>query len=175
MIYDAEMKSEPNSLNLGLFHFDLPERWDAHFFPRIESKVRLVKDDVVVMVEYFLVSESESASALDSFYEDHMVDLKRNVNGAIFDEDDTDYEILVENNGEFRRYFFLAAKSFIFRFTLSGSWEPQDEDEIREMLTSLTVNGESTESATEMSPASFNFDYQDWFQVGAMYSMRGGL
>ena len=64
---------------------------------------------------------------------------------------------------------------FIFRFTLSGSWEPQDEDEIREMLTSLTVNGESAESATEMSPASFNFDYQDWFQVGAMYSMRGGL
>ena len=170
------MKSESNFLNLGLFHFALPERWDAHFFPRIESKVRLVKDDAVVMVEYFLVSESESAVTLDSFFEDHVVDLKQNVNGAIFDEDeDTEYEILVENNGEFRRYFFLAAKSFIFRFTLSGSWEPQDEDEIREMLSGLTVIGASMESTSGVTSASFDFDYQDWFQVGAMYSMRGGL
>lgn len=170
------MKSESKFLNLGLFSFDLHERWDAHFFPKIESKLRLVKDEAVVMVEYFLTPQLESENSLDAFFDDHILELRRNVNGAIFDEEeDTDYEILVENDGEFRRYFFLAEGRFIFRLTLSGSWEPQDEDEIRDMLKTLSVNGKPTETTSEINPASFDFDYQDWFQVGAMYSMRGGL
>jgi hypothetical protein len=169
------MKTELHFLNLGSFNLNLPDRWDAHFFPKIESKVRLVKDESVVMVEHFLAPGTDASEALDSFYEDHIVDVQRNVNGAIFEEEDTDFEMLVENDGEFRRYFFFAANRYIFRFTLSGSWEPQDEDDVRAMVNGLEVNESSAQLTAEIVPAAFDFDYQSWFQVGAMYSKRGGL
>jgi len=170
------MQNQLEILDLGSFTIGLPPMWDAHFFPRIESKVRLVKDETIVMIEYFLVPEAHSESFIDVFYEDHILDLQRNINGVIFeDEEDTDYEILFENDGEFRRYFFCGSSRYILRFTMSGLWEPEDEDEIRSMLKNLTINAEPTESTEAIIPVSFDFDYQDWFKLGAMYSRRGGL
>ena len=161
------------SLNLGSIEFILTKGWEAHFFPSIETKVRLVKGDSVAIVEHYVVPGEEAEGTLDSFYEDHILDLQRNVNGVIFfDEEDTEYEILVENAGEFRRFFFLAAGRFIVRFTLSGSWEFQDEEEIREMLRSLSINSYHTEWTEEIRLVAFNFDHQDWFRVGAMYAMK---
>ena len=170
------MQNQLVQLDLGPFSLGLPERWDAHFFPKIETKLRLVKDDCTVLIEHYLVPQVDSENALDLFFEDHILELKQNVNGIVFDaEEDTDYEILVENNGEFRRYFFLSAGSFIFRFTLSGFWEPLDEDEVRSMIAGLTVNSEPSKSTDRIVPANFEFDYNDWFRLGAMYSKRGGL
>ena len=170
------MHNQLEILDLGSFTIDLPPMWDAHFFPRIESKVRLVKDETILIIEYFLVPEADSENFIDVFYEDHILDLQRNINGVIFvDEEDTEYEILFENDGEFRKYFFYGHSRFIFRFTLSGLWEPEDEDDIRSMLKNLSINADPTESTEEIILASFNFDYQDWFKFGAMYSRRGGL
>jgi hypothetical protein len=163
-------------LDLGSFKFNLAKGWEVHFFPSIETKVRLVKGDSVAIVEHYVVPADEAEGLLDSFYEDHILDLQRNVNGVIFfDEEDTEYEILVENAGEFRRYFFLATDRYIVRFTLAGSWESQDEEEIREMLRSISINGCSTELTDEMRLVAFNFDHQGWLRVGAMYVMKENL
>ena len=37
------MESISGQLNLGAFNITMPERWDAQFFPSIETKLRLVK------------------------------------------------------------------------------------------------------------------------------------
>jgi hypothetical protein len=169
------METTPGQLNLGSFNITLPEKWDAQFFPSIETKLRLVKADSIVIIEHYLVPHAEAERFLDEFYDDHILDLQRSVNGVIFfDEQDTDYEILAENSGAFCRYFFHAEGSFLFRFTLSGSWEPTDEDEVRAMLSSLTLNGDVTESTGEISLATFEIDFQNWFHVGAMYSKIAG-
>jgi len=167
------MDNELSHVALGVFNFDLPDRWDAHFFPNLDSKLRLVKDGSIVFVEYFLTPQTESQEVLDSFYVAHIVELQRSINGAIFDDiEDTDYEILAEDNGEFCRYFFLAKGRYIFRFTLSGFWQPQDEDEIRGMLKGLTLSGEPSGTTDEITQMSFIFDYQNWVQIGGMYAKR---
>jgi hypothetical protein len=169
------MESISGQLNLGAFNITMPERWDAQFFPSIETKLRLVKADSVVIVEHYLVPDAEAERFLDEFYGSHILDLQRSANGVIFfDEEDTGYEILAENDGEFSRYFFHANGSFLFRLTLTGSWEPADEDEIREMLSSLTLHSDVIESTEEIRLATFEFDYQNWFRVGAMYSKIAG-
>jgi len=169
------MDSATGRLNLGYFSITLPKRWDAQFFPSIETKLRLIKVDAVVIVEHYLVPDAEAEIFLDEFYDGHILDLQRSANGVIFfDEEDTGYEILAENDGKFSRYFFHAAGKFIFRFTLSGPWEPADEDEIREMLSSLTLNGDVFESTQEIRLATFEINFEEWFRVGAMYSKIAG-
>ena len=165
------MENGSELLNLGSFNFRLKARWAAQFFPSTETKLRLVKADAVVIVEHYLVPFAESESSLDEFYDGHILELQRSVNGVIFyDEEETGYEILAENDGEFCRYFFHAEGRFIFRLTLSGSWEPMYEDEVRGMLGSFSLTRDVTESTEEISLASFEIDYQEWFRVGAMYS-----
>jgi len=170
------MQNQLELLNLGFFNIDLPAGWDAHFFPSIEFKLRLVKDDSIVIFEYFLAPESESESILGFFYQENISELQRNVNGVVFEEDyeDRGYEVLVENNHEFRKYFFHSIDRLIFRLTLTGTWEPQDEDEIRTVLKSISSNEISPELTSEIVLAPFEFEYENWFRVGAMYSKRGG-
>ena len=171
------MQNELVLLDLGLFTIDLPARWDAHFFPSIPTKIRLVKDECVAVFEYFLAPVAASEGSLDFFYAENISELQRNVNGVVFEEDDedVDYEVVVENKGEFRRYFFHGVGRFIFRITLTGSWEPQDEAEIRAMLKSSIISVDSTQSTSEIIMESFEFDHENWFRVGAMYSKREGL
>jgi hypothetical protein len=40
---ETMMESISGQLNLGAFNITMPERWDAQFFPSIETKLRLVK------------------------------------------------------------------------------------------------------------------------------------
>ena len=65
---------------------------------------------------------------------------------------------------------FLAEGNFVFRFTLSGSWDTADEDEIREMMSSLTLTDDAPMPAEKTGLAPFEIDFQDWLRVGAMYS-----
>ena len=165
------MESGSEQLNLGSFNFSLKTKWAAQFFPSSETKLRLVKNSAVVIVEHYLVPHADSKRSLDEFHDDHVMELQRSVNGAIFfDEEETGYEILAENNGEFSRYFFYAERNFVFRLTLSGSWDTTDEDDVREMLTSLSLIDDVSLSTKQISLVSFEIDFQDWFRVGAMYS-----
>jgi len=167
--------STSRELDLGSFKFTLPANWNAQFFPSIATKLRLVKSDCVVIVEHFLVSHTEAESSLDEFYDGHILDLQRSVNGVVFfDEPGTGCEILAENDGAFCRYFFHAIGRFILRLNLSGTWEPTDEDEVREMLRTVTLNGDVSESTAEIGLANFEIDYHNWFRVGAMYSVVAG-
>jgi len=163
-------------LNLGFFNLDLPAGWDAHFFPSIESKLRLVKEESIVIFEYFLAPDLENEGILEFFYQENISELQRNVNGVVFEEDydDRGYEVLVENDHEFRKYFFHSLDRLIFRLTLTGTWEPQDEDEIRTVLKSISGNEVSPQPTSEIVMAPFEFEYENWFRVGAMYSKRGG-
>ena len=161
---------------LGYFSISIPERWDLHFFPNNNTKLRLVKDQCALLVEHFLVPSKDSSDIIDSFFEDHSLALRRKINGAIFDlEDELEYEVLAEEDGKFSRYFFYAAGRFIFRLILSGDWEPNDEDEIRTMLRRLKLNREIDMVTEEVILVPFEFEYKNWFRVGAMYSLRGGL
>ena len=165
------MEKNSGQLNLGSFNFRLLAKWAAQFFPSAETKLRLVKNSAVVIVEHYLMTHDKPEISLDEFHDDHVLDLQRSVNGAIFyDEEDTGYEILAENNGEFFKYFFLAEGNFVFRFTLSGSWDTADEDEIREMMSSLTLTDDAPMPAEKTGLAPFEIDFQDWLRVGAMYS-----
>ena len=71
------MQNQLVQLDLGPFSLGLPERWDAHFFPKIETKLRLVKDDCTVLIEHYLVPQVDSENALDLFFEDHILELKQ--------------------------------------------------------------------------------------------------
>lgn len=165
------MESGSEQLNLGPVNFRLRTGWSAQFFPSAETKLRLVKNSAVVIVEHYLMPHADSERSLDEFHDDHVLDLQRSVNGAVFfDEEETGYEILSENDGEFSRYFFYAERNFIFRFTLSGSWNTTDEDEVREMLASLSLIIDVSMSTEQISLVPFEIDFQDWLRVGAMYS-----
>jgi len=165
------MENGSEQLNLGPVSFSLRTGWSAQFFPSAETKLRLVKNSAVVIVEHYLTPNADSQRSLDEFHDDHVLDLQRSVNGAVFfDEEETGYEILAENNGEFLRYFFYAERNFIFRFTLSGSWDTTDENEVRDMLASLTLIEDASMSTEEISLLPFEIDFQDWLRIGAMYS-----
>ena len=171
------MQNQLEFLNLGFFNIDLPANWDAHFFPSVESKLRLIKDEATVIIEYFLFPGTDSQANLDFFYQENVTELQRTAVGLIYEEDDEEieYELVVENKGSFIRYFFHATGGFIFRLILVGSWEPRDEDDLRNVLKGLTINNAPPQEIGEITPGSFYFDHESWFRVGSMYSKRGGL
>ena len=126
-------------LDLGSFVLSISSRWDVYFSPELSHEIRLTKGNAVGILEYYSLGGEDQLTTLDMYFEIESIRLKELINGAfIYDENEDIYEISVEIDENFTKYFIGSSKDFVFRLTLINSWLPIDEEELFDCLKSIT-------------------------------------
>ena len=167
------------SLSDHFYDFNLPllPGWVAYFSEEKSTEIRLVKGNVVAILEYFSVGSEDSAVALDDFFDIESKRIQETINGAfIYDDDEGGvYEILAENLGEFSKFFYSSSQYFVFRFSLRKYWLPSDEEEISKIISGITSTSELGLAEDYLQQRKFRIKTANWQTIGKMYLLSSDM